>query len=793
MTQVQFDANSAHVFVLKTKFRDGVVDTLYCSLCKTTRNLLAREIVMGRVDASLRTHGAFLAQCSDPECVHVGAFKIMATNLPSPPRGVDLSSVCDIVPGCQFGVTSLDMRTQLFASVQAHGNPLDRVLLVLEGENSWKCTTCPRNDECSHRTTWQSFQEAAHADMGIDMGVDMEWLQDDVEQTSTPWVVPAVSFPVQAHLQAEVRMRRGFHTLSQMTSTAFVPRQLHLPVCPCGSPYNEEARVPDCVGTVYGVLHSVQIVVQQFRCTNLDCTNLLPFDGFYHGFLRTGRTTFIDLDLVNLIRLNTIVGATPMSATLDINLAKSFNCPHCGSLDTAPIIIGDGNAKMACRREYSTTRQAYPRHSIPRHGIPLEHRQYIRHAETRKQLLNFCGSRAFQGDNPPNAMTPGVHNHLRALLVDHAEDVVPLLDVLVYGDECVNGLCPRQWREFLGDLARQSPVQNAVVRSPNVMARVLLDLGRPSRRRDAFAETTTLSNLQRNMPSLASALRATGMDVDCDHPMWPALSPILTRLSVVFCTYLQTLPANEQTPPPDDLDACTNTYTDEDLHEWFPGAPCRRTLGAYQDQHRKDDTICSKSAPSVRYKMPGIFHFCCPHGICLGFSVMHDHESPVHPFSILCQRWSNSDYPRVVIMDNACNLHTYCLRREPYFFRNVWFLVDRLHYCNHVNCSSGYKVDNFPFLKDISTVACEAFNSSFKAVVKQAGFMGMDNFILFTKHFITSTNDRRIENLKTEIQAGGMKCETWRSVNALISNLELPSNRLPCVQTDPCSLCAAGR
>ncbi len=191
--------------------------------------------------------------------------------------------------------------------------------------------------------------------------------------------------------------------------------------------------------------------------------------------------------------------------------------------------------------------------------------------------------------------------------------------------------------------------------------------------------------------------------------------------------------------------------------------------------------------------MPGIFHFCCPHGVCLGFAVLHDHESPMHPFTILCQRWTNTSTLRIVVMDNACNLHTYCLRREPWLFRNVWFLVDRLHYHNHVNCSTGYRIDNFNFLKDISTVACEVFNATFKAVVKQAGFMSMKNFILFTKHYIKSVNERRKTKVTAEVRRAGHKRETWKGVNALITSLQrdfIDDSQLPCLQGRLCSFCS---
>lgn len=40
--------------------------------------------------------------------------------------------------------------------------------------------------------------------------------------------------------------------------------------------------------------------------------------------------------------------------------------------------------------------------------------------------------------------------------------------------------------------------------------------------------------------------------------------------------------------------------------------------------------------------------------------------------------------PELVIYDNGCNLHNYCLNREPVFFKPTWFVVDRFHWPNHV-------------------------------------------------------------------------------------------------------------
>ena len=39
--------------------------------------------------------------------------------------------------------------------------------------------------------------------------------------------------------------------------------------------------------------------------------------------------------------------------------------------------------------------------------------------------------------------------------------------------------------------------------------------------------------------------------------------------------------------------------------------------------------------------------------------------------------------PRLIVHDNAFNLHSYCLNRDLVFFKNSQFLVDRLHWQDH--------------------------------------------------------------------------------------------------------------
>ena len=64
-------------------------------------------------------------------------------------------------------------------------------------------------------------------------------------------------------------------------------------------------------------------------------------------------------------------------------------------------------------------------------------------------------------------------------------------------------------------------------------------------------------------------------------------------------------------------------------------------------------------------------------GICYGFQAMRLRESPNTPFTL------QTTAPTTIVYDNCCNLHNYCLNREPDFFKETKFLVDRFHWSNH--------------------------------------------------------------------------------------------------------------
>jgi len=111
----------------------------------------------------------------------------------------------------------------------------------------------------------------------------------------------------------------------------------------------------------------------------------------------------------------------------------------------------------------------------------------------------------------------------------------------------------------------------------------------------------------------------------------------------------------------------------------------------------------------------------------------------------------------MIIYDRACRLHTYCLRREPFFFRNTVFRVDIMHYRNHVGCSEGYdpsiyrdpgahsSTRNMPY---VNTQAAEQCNAALQLIRTPAAFMTAQHFMQYARLFLAYRNMRKIAALK---------------------------------------------
>lgn len=184
------------------------------------------------------------------------------------------------------------------------------------------------------------------------------------------------------------------------------------------------------------------------------------------------------------------------------------------------------------------------------------------------------------------------------------------------------------------------------------------------------------------------------------------------------------------------------------LHEspvaCFPCWPRIRQRGQYlSDTTGRVPIDCRKvfgKAPSNIWTS-GIFTFLCAHGVCYGYEVMKDAESVNVPFTILYERFPRA--PEMVVFDHACKFHIYTIAREPHFFENCAFKIDRFHWHNHTGCASGYNLDAYPQHHMLNSEANEQANSLLKKLRGQLSLMKLTTFKASLNVFLAAYNSRK--------------------------------------------------
>ena len=219
---------------------------------------------------------------------------------------------------------------------------------------------------------------------------------------------------------------------------------------------------------------------------------------------------------------------------------------------------------------------------------------------------------------------------------------------------------------------------------------------------------------------------------------------------------------------------------EEDLAHAGPAIQTIRNLAAYAADRKPDGDTTRDEAADVKekctkYKLkhntltPGIFLIFCPHGICLCVKIMTSYEGPKTAFDIIMARFKVA--PRYIIYDNCCNLHRYCIRREPGFFYRTTFLIDRMHQCNHTACHEGYFLSSLPqdegmidekrdddgrvvvrglTVGDLNTQVCEQANARLQNVKTQCAFMKQLNFLALIRFYLYDCNMKKKKKLEMD-------------------------------------------
>lgn len=189
---------------------------------------------------------------------------------------------------------------------------------------------------------------------------------------------------------------------------------------------------------------------------------------------------------------------------------------------------------------------------------------------------------------------------------------------------------------------------------------------------------------------------------------------------------------------------------------FFPSHPVVRGLGLYAvdaPAARKDAIIqssCKKEATPATRLTRVLFPFICLDcEQCFGFSCIDAYESPRAVFDVIFMRFAEA--PLCVVYDNACHLSLYCALREPWFFQNVLFIIDRFHAKNHKLdvCSAVHNAAIYPSLNDYNTQLMEQFNSRFDALSVALGFCAPGAYFVAMVVAVFKDNRDREINLRT--------------------------------------------
>jgi len=147
------------------------------------------------------------------------------------------------------------------------------------------------------------------------------------------------------------------------------------------------------------------------------------------------------------------------------------------------------------------------------------------------------------------------------------------------------------------------------------------------------------------------------------------------------------------------------------------------------------DNVCNKFYERMGGSTGGLgLIFCIWCKRLVGYQVLKFTESSRTLFDLILTRWDRP--PDIIIYDNACNMHKFCLSREPEYFKDVMFILDRLHVAGHVKCCLSYDPYQHAFVVDINTQLCEQANAPYKDRYASLHQMKQGTFLFHLRHFI---------------------------------------------------------
>ncbi len=161
---------------------------------------------------------------------------------------------------------------------------------------------------------------------------------------------------------------------------------------------------------------------------------------------------------------------------------------------------------------------------------------------------------------------------------------------------------------------------------------------------------------------------------------------------------------------------------------------------------------CKKVFPTSSKHTSGFFLILCTCSRRCVYLIgdMDAGESSRYPRDALINRFPIA--PKYIFYDDGCKFHLYCMARDPIYFFKTIFLIDSLHYANHIAiCSCSYHREfykDYAGIGEVDSQACEQFFSRIRrtiAIVIQR--MNPANAILYFAVFCIFHNQIKNEKI----------------------------------------------
>ena len=413
---------------------------------------------------------------------------------------------------------------------------------------------------------------------------------------------------------------------------------------------------------------------------------------------------------------------------LDFDFLKLYSCSVCK--DNVKVLIIDG-IQMGCRQHKMPPKPSRPSNSVPIKEVDVE-RRYVKIKETRNELATYaCLSYARIKTGEYLVPTPMPDDKFKKLLLRLKRDAPHLCAVI----EEAGPTCPLRLQKVIGELSRGNPTCGVFqIAGTNGEVNSAYKVLRHIARGDHGQFHLNGHLLDKTCPSFKDLIKE---GLEGNHFVFKLLDDLLDKIRAPFNTEI---PSDENYAAPTEYD---------NIIEYLPNLGQLRGKGSYgADKSKGGDSVdCRKTTQTTPTLTSGLFTYFCPHGICLGFQLLDSPESPRVPFDILVRRFRKM--PSLIIYDNACALHLYCLKREPKRFMNTRFMVDRMHRKNH-NCTEGYCMETYSSdakIKALNSQTCEQANAHLRRLATSLAYMTPENAICHVKVFLAIRNRDKKHNL----------------------------------------------